>query len=299
MLSAPGSGCVEAVRHGLLGRLHVDDDRWLILVSALVFPAPAVKPADDLAEEIDSRSRDSGVRKGVVPRSDPDLGWHGQLTVHAERRVRVAVVPAPDEEGRTADPVDVSSDRALAPVGAIRLMPQPFEKIGLVPCQALLPESGPVTIHGRVRRHGVPGNHPGPIPADVVVHPQAAPAVVAVVGVAIVREIHRHDRGQVGWLLRSHLQAREAAIGDPDHVDVTVRPWLRAQPLHAVVAVELLLGHVLVDRDAVRAARAADVDPGHHIPVSGDLVVHPRVSRGYFVLAIRQVVHHHRQLAAP
>ena len=62
----------------------------------------------------------------------------------------------------------------------------------------------------------------------------AAADVVDVVRVAIVRGVDRHDRPEVGRPEHRHLDRREAALADPPHPDVAVRPGLGREPLDRV-----------------------------------------------------------------
>ena len=60
--------------------------------------------------------------------------------------------------------------------------------------------------------------------------------------------------------MRRDLKAGKAAIRRAHHADVAVAPWLVRQPLDGIVAVQLLLGEVLIptvpaDRSVPRTPR--------------------------------------------
>src|SRR5436190_1734102 len=80
--------------------------------------------------------------------------------------------------------------RAGPPVVAVGLVVEPLEEVRLVPLQVLAPHACPVLRPLGIRRQGVVGDHEIAIVRDVVVLPQVATPVVAVVGVAVVGEVH-------------------------------------------------------------------------------------------------------------
>ena len=297
-LRAPFARRLEAVDDRLLVVLHVDDDGRLVHDPGARALAPVVEPAHHLVQVVDARAGNGHVRDGVVPGADQHLLRHVERLVEAQRRVRIAVAPAADHEDRAGDPVCDVAHRAVPPVGAVGLVLEPLEEVGLVVGDVLLPERRPVAAGPLgVGREGVVGDHEVAVVADVVVLAQVAAAVVAVVRVAVVGEVHGDDARQVRRLVRRHLERREAAVGDPHLVDVAVAEGLRREPLDRVVAVELLLQDVLVDVDASGAAGAADVDAGDDVAVAGEVAVEAR-ARNDLVLAVRDVLHDHRQRLA-
>jgi hypothetical protein len=170
-------------------------------------------------------------------------------------------------------------------------MPEPLEQIGLVALEVLLPDRRPVLARPlRIGRERVVGDHEVAVVTDVVVLAQEPAAVVAVVRVAVVGEVHRDDRRQVRRLVGRDLKRREAAVRDAHLVDVAVAEGLSRQPLDRVVAVELLLEHVLVGARPFGAAGAANVDARDGIPVLREVLVEPRARR-HLVLAVRDVLH--------
>ena len=157
----------------------------------------------------------------------------------------------------------MSAHRAVPPVGAVGLVLEPLEQVGLVALEVLLPDRRPVPAGPlRVGRQGVVRDHEVAVVADVVVLAQVAAAVVAVVRVAVVGEVHRDDARQVRRLVRRHLERGEAAVGDAHLVDVAVAERLGGQPLDRVVAVELLLQDVLVDVRRLRSRRCRECRRG-------------------------------------
>ena len=294
-LGPPLPGRLQPVHDRGLGRLHPDHDRRLVHHAVLYTLAPVVQPAHHLAEVVDPRSGDGRVRQGVIPGTHQHLDGQaarGERAVQAQRRVRIPVAPAADQERRARDRCSVAHG-SVAPVRAVHLVLQPLEQVRLVVGDVALPDGRPVTGRGLgVRGHRVPRDHPRPVPADVVVHAEQAAAVVAVVRVAIVGEVDRDDRGEVGRPVRRDLERGEAAVGDPDHVHVAVAPRLRGEPFDRLGAVRLLLECVLVGVDALRGASAADVHPGDDVAMSREVEVVVRDRRIDLVLAVRDVVHH-------
>src|SRR5262249_35439392 len=162
----------------------------------------------------------------------------------------------------------------------------------LVLLQPLLPQLGPARAGVLLdRRQGVHGHHRAAVGADVVVHAHvAAWSVVAVVGVAVVSGVHGDDGLQARRPLHGHLDAGEAAVGGPEHAHVAVAPRLFGAPLDGIEAVPLLDGHVLVGVDALRAARAADVEADADEAALGEVVVCVVDAVGQVVLTVRDVL---------
>src|SRR5262245_58405977 len=126
----------------------------------------------------------------------------------------------------------------------------------------------------------------------VVVLAEMAAPVMAVVGIAVVGEIHRDDRPQVRRPERGDLEGSKADVGDPHHVDIAVAERLRSEPLDGVVAVPLLSRDILIRRDAAGCSGTADVYPGYDVSVLGQVGVEPLPGRD-FVLAVGDVLHHY------
>ena len=260
-LGAPFARAVEPIGIGRVVALHVDDDWRFIEHAGVVIAAPVVQPAHDIGEIVDARPRQRHARHRVIPRPDQQSARRAQTLEQPQRRVGIAVAPAADQEDGTADAIDDVSDGAVAPVRAVGLMAQPLQDVRLIPGKMLLPDLRPVGQRGRgCRRQCVERDHECAVEARIEQHARVAATVVAVVGVAIVREVDRHDARQVRRCVARHLERREAAIGDADHVDVAVAPGLRGAPLDHVVPVALLAQRVLVARDALGCTGAAAVD---------------------------------------
>ena len=204
-----------------LRSLHVDDDRRFVHDAVRGGLAPVVEPAHHLAQVVDPRPRDGRVGQRVVPRPDEHLHRHaarGKPAIQPQRRVRIAVAPAADQERRAADRRRPSPTEPLRQYGPSVWCRSHCSRYGSLCGEVLLPDAAQSSQRPfGVGRHRVPRDHARAVPADVVVHAQQAAAVVAVVGVAIVREVDRDDRGQVRRCEGRDLERREAAVGDADH----------------------------------------------------------------------------------
>ena len=193
--------------------LHIDDDGRLIHEARIDSLAPMVEPAKHGRQVVDARPRYAQVRLIVIPRTQENLSRNLQLVAEPERRVAVSVAPAADHEDGTTDALCDVTDRPVSPIGAVCLVPKPFEQIGLVALEVSLPDGAPVGIEPFCGRwHGVPGNHEAAIEARVVIHAQQAADIMTIVQVAIVREVHGNDAGQVRRRQGSALQGREASV---------------------------------------------------------------------------------------
>ena len=139
----PGAGHAVSARHSpaassrsttdRLRALHVDDDRRLVHDPGLDAPAPVVEPADHLAQVVDPRPRDRGVRAGVVPRPDQHLLRAGRARCDTAAAAGSGSRRASRRSGtsgrRSARTV---ADGAVPPVRTVRLVPQPLEQVRLV-----------------------------------------------------------------------------------------------------------------------------------------------------------------------
>ena len=81
-LGAPPAGALHPVGRQRAGLLHEHDDRRLVRRSVVATAAPVIEPANDLAQVVDPRARDAGVRVAVIPRTDeqPSSGRSGART---------------------------------------------------------------------------------------------------------------------------------------------------------------------------------------------------------------------------
>ena len=150
----------------------------------------------------------------------------------------------------------------------------------------------------RVRRQRVPGEHRDR-PLQHVHGQDAAPAVMDIVGVAVVAGAQGEHRPQGGGAQRRHLEAVEAAPGDAGHPDVPVAPRLGGQPGDHIAAVPQLLGGVLACDDALGVAGAPQVHPGTGVAARGEVGVDRRVPRRHEVaLPVGQEVEDRRDRGA-
>ena len=85
-------------------------------------------------------------------------------------------------------------------------MGEPRQHVGLVVREVLSPDLGPVGRPLGVGWQRVIGNHKVAVKRDVVVLAEMAAAIVAVVRIAVVREVHRDDRREVGRLVCRNLE---------------------------------------------------------------------------------------------
>ena len=250
---------------------------------------PVVPPAHALLEEADARPGKRVVGERVRPRADEALARNGESFKHPRHRVRVAVDPAADRVDGDVDRGVVLADRAVLPVGVAPLVPEPgldpvirtFEPFepGLVP---------PVAVEPRIGRARVPDQHRGG-PVEHVERLDASPAVMDVVGVAVVCRHQRHDRLEPGRAERGELEGVEPAPRDAPHSEVAVAPRLLAKPGHHLEAVRVLLLRVLVRDEAVRLAGAAHVDPHRRVAEPRDVRLPARIAnRGPVHLAVRE-----------
>src|SRR5579883_70462 len=157
----------------------------------------------------------------------------------------------------------------------------------------LLPDSEPPLPHelGPRRQH-VASGHRQAIGAHVVEHLHGAAFVVAVVGVAIVGEVHGADGLERRRPVHGHLQGVEAAIGRAEHAHVAVAPGLLGHPGDGCHAIELLLRAVFVQRRALRVAAAAHVEARRRDPALGKVVMDGEISPIAIALAVGIIVEH-------
>src|SRR5690606_4500816 len=96
-------------------------------------------------------------------------------------------------------------------------------------------------------------------PADRAQQDRAAAEDLAV-AIAIGRERLRDDRLELLRGTRRGLDALKAPPRDPEHADLPVAPRLPGDPLHGLDRVERLVADRERALDAVRIARAANID---------------------------------------
>ena len=288
-LEAPVPAHLAAQRVGRGGSLLVHDDRRLPVDAVVDALQPPVEPPEHLGLEIDVGPRPARLGGPVGPRAQEQPRRRLHPRERPQRDVRVAVRPAADDHRRRTDPLDVLARRAVPPVVVAVLVRQPRQEPRLVLLEAALPFVAPaVAPQRRHRWQRVHRHHVRRVVDDVELF-QGAAVVVDVVGVAVVGGEDRHDRLERRRLFQRHLQRVEAAVAGAEHADRAQRPGLCREPVdhpHEVVA---LRRRVLVGGDPARGARAADVEPAHHVPAVGQRGVVP-APRAHVVLAIGERV---------
>ena len=189
----------ERVEVGLRRRRAADEehDRRLAVDPVLGPAEPAVEPADQLADVVDTRAGDGVDRVHVAPRAHEQPLRDVEVLDQPERRIPVEVAPAADHHRRDPDQVVVGPKRAVAPERARRSAPRSSGTM------ARARRSAAATARAS-RRRPAPGTGGSAFSGD---HRQRvveldrladAAAEVDVVGVAVVGRIERHDRAERG-----------------------------------------------------------------------------------------------------
>ena len=248
------------------------------------------------------RAGQRGGGRHVAPRpgDQPRRGAGGaQAGVRPEGVVAVAVRPAGDDHGRGGDRAVVGPQRAVPPVGAVRLLLGPAQQPRFEGVEATPPLVAPaVAEHGRHRRQRVHRDHVRRV-VDDVEQPPCAAHVVHVVGVAVVGGVDRHDRLEGGRAAHRDLDRVEAGVRRAEHADVARAPRLRGEPGDDRDEIVLLAFGVLVGRDALTGTGAAQVEPADRVAV---LVAEPfvlgRVAGRDVVLAVGQRLQQARRRVA-
>ena len=293
-LPAPVPRRLQAIGARLVVALDVDADGVLVHDAVFLTPEPVVAPARDLGDPVDTGSGHGDTGSSVIPGADEHPFRDIQMLEAAQRRIGVTVAPATDHEHGTLQLVIAPADASGAPVRPIGLVGEPFQDVRGVALEVLLPHGGPLFAAVlRIGRHGVHADHRYPVGADVVVTTPGAAAVVALVRVAVVGEVHGNDRRQVLGPMGGDLHGRETAVGAADHADLAGAPGLPRDPVYCMYCVELFLRCVLVGVRALTAAGAAAIESRADETVSGELVLQAGVGRGV-VLAVGDVLEQQR-----
>jgi hypothetical protein len=169
-------------------------------------------------------------------------------------------------------------------------MLEPFEQPRFAPLETLEPhllQSGANRL--RVRRKSVRGKDAGPV-APHVVSLEPAARVVAIVGIAIVKPVHRCDRLEVRGTVGCELTCRVPAVGGAEGSDRARAPILYRQPFAGLVGVLLFLARVLVDAVTRRVARAPTVDADAHVAVGGEIAMSGGRGESEVVLSVREAL---------
>ena len=150
------------------------------------------------------------------------------------------------------------------------LLAEPLEEPDRRPVEPLAPLVEPaLAAERRPGRQRVHPDHAHRVLAELADR-HAAADVVDVVGVAVVRGVHRDDRPEVRRSELRDLDRGEPAVRDPPHPDVPVRPGLAGEPLDRLGPVLRLARGVLVEGDAGTAAGAPDVEPAEGVAAGGE-----------------------------
>ena len=178
--------------------------------------------------------------------------WRRAGGLHPERRVHVGIHPAAEVEDRSLDGIVFRRQGAETPVRPIVLLAQPFEQPRRRRLQPGEPVRAPrLAADRRIRWHRVHRHLADRVLAELA-RGDAAPDVVNIGQVAIVRGLDRDDGAQVRWPQLGHLDRGEPAVADPPHSDRAGAPRLGRQPLDGVVPVQRLSLGVFVQRDSTR-----------------------------------------------
>ena len=128
------------------------------------------------------------------------------------------------------------------------------------------PRPIPAAVFG-IRRHRVHANHRTTIRPDIVVAAQGTAAIVAIVGITVIGEIHGDNGREVRWTVCSDLYRSEPAIRCPKHRNLATTPRLRRKPFYRFNAILLFTWRVFIRIDPLAAACTATVQPCPDEPV--------------------------------
>ena len=256
---------------------------------------PLPEPVDALLKEADSRSGDASLGKDVPPRADDAAPRSLQVGQQSWHGVGVRIRPATHHKHGDLDGRVVLGDRALAPELVATLVSDPVRKVGRREFEPFEPPRAPLrTDDLGVGRARVEGKHPSR-PLGHVAAQKTAAGVVAVIRVAVVGGVERHDGLELRWSERRYLQAVEAAPRVADHPDRARAPLLRLQPRQDFQSVGLLLRKVLTQAGTFGVAGAADVHAHSRKPVCREVGMPACVlGCGSIVLAVGEVLQNRR-----
>ena len=237
------------------------------------------------------RARDRRRRRRVRPGADDHAARARHRLVCAEGDVRVAVGPPGDDHRRARDPLVVRPERSVPPVRPVVLLLEPVQEPRRGSFDAASPLLAPaVAVDRRHGREDVARRHVDH-PVDEVDRLQDPAHVVDVVRVAVVGRVDRDDRVERGRALHRDLERVEAAPRRAVHADLPRAPVLLREPGDHRADVRLLLGVVLVERDPLRRAGAAEVEPAdREAALVAEALVLARVRGREVVHAVRERV---------
>ena len=171
----------------------------------------------------------------------------------------IAVRPTGDDEGGHREAGEILANGTVLPEGVAALVLQPFLQEERLVLQPLQPHRLPAFADdfgiGRAGLVGEHGGGPGELGGKM-----RAVLVVDVVVVAIDGGGDGDDGLQRRRLQRGDLQAIEAAPGNAHHADRAVRPGLGGDPGDELAGIGEFKRRIFPVDDAVRFARAADLD---------------------------------------
>src|SRR5262249_31745174 len=104
-------------------------------------------------------------------------------------------------------------------------------------------------------------------PPEIVIQ-QAAPRKMDAFVEAVIRTHDRYDGFKLSWPPRCHLHGIVCPPGLAHQPDMSRTPGLSRNPGNDVYGIFLLLSEVLIVQDAVRLARAAQIDSENRIAVA-------------------------------
>ena len=298
-LGHPAAGPLHVARGRRHGLLHPHAQGRLLRDPRVLALQPLVPPAQALLEEADRGTGLDLVRERVRPRPDQPLRGCLQSGQEPQHRLGVAVRPAADGVNGAPDRAEVLAHRALFPVLVAALVAKPLVLVGLDAVDPLEPGvAPPVPGHLRVGGDRVEGQHRRS-PREHLEREHRAPAVVHVIGVAVVCRAERDHRLELRRRVRRHLEPVEPAPGDPEHPHRPGAPGLLGDPAEHLERVLLLQRQVLVVEQAVGLPGAAQVHPQRGVPVPREVhVARPVARRRAVALAVGDVLEDRRDRVA-
>ena len=128
--------------------------------------------------------------------------------------------------------------------------------------EVFFPDSRPIlaAVFG-IRWHRVHANHRTAIRTDIVVAAQGTAAIVTIVSIAVVGEVHGNNGREVRWTVCSDLYTSKPAIRCPKHRNLPAAPRLRRKPFDRLNAILLFTRRVFVRVNPLAAACTATVQP--------------------------------------
>ncbi len=122
-------------------------------------------------------------------------------------------------------------------------------------------------------------DHRKAIRCHIVEHLHRATFIVAIVGVAVIGEVHRADCLERGWPMHGNLNRVEAAIRSAEHPYLAVTPRLLCHPGNRFDSILLFLHRILIAGYAARAARTTHVNAQGRKATLGKIGMRPHAHR--------------------